>query len=511
MPSPGLGSIHGAFSATASSMEPALKQALIAGGDPLAAANPSQPSARWALAALSLAMLLPSLGASSANVALPALMEAFAASFQQAQWVVLAYLLAITVLVVSVGRLGDLIGRRRLLLVGLILFTAASALCGAADSLNLLIAARIAQGLGAAILMALPLALVGEITPKGKTGAAMGLLGTMSAIGTALGPSLGGALIAGFGWRAIFLVNLPLGLLALLFADRFLPAAAPAPRTDRPGFDVLGTLLLGASLAAYALALTIGRNPLAPLNLALLLAAAVGGGVFIWVETRTASPLIRPAALRDATLSAGLAMNALVSTVMMATLVVGPFYLAYALGLHPALVGAVMSLGPILAALSGVFAGRLVDRFGAPQSVTVGLIGMAVGTAALATLPERFGLAGYGVAIALLTPAYQLFQAANNTAIMQDVGANQRGVVSGMLTLSRNLGLITGAAALGALFALASGTNDGATASADAVTAGLRTTFIVATLLILVALGIATARRAVAQPAPLTPDETDRG
>ena len=151
---------------------------------------------------------------------------------RQVQWIVLAYLLAITTLIVSVGRLGDIVGRRRLLLAGIALFTAASVLCGVAPTLWLLIAARAAQGLGAAVMMALTMALVGETVPKARTGSAMGLLGTMSAIGTALGPSLGGVLIAGPGWRAIFLVNLPLGLLAL--RSRLSLPARRSPAADRP-------------------------------------------------------------------------------------------------------------------------------------------------------------------------------------------------------------------------------------------------------------------------------------
>jgi MFS family permease len=152
-------------------------------------------------------MLLSSLSTSIANVALPTLAQAFTASFQEVQWVVLAYLLAITTLIVSVGRLGDITGRQRLLLAGFFLFTVASVLCGIAPTLWLLVAARAAQGLGAAIMMALTMAFVGETVPQDKIGSAMGLLGTMSAIGTALGPSLGGILIAGLGWRAIFLVT----------------------------------------------------------------------------------------------------------------------------------------------------------------------------------------------------------------------------------------------------------------------------------------------------------------
>src|SRR5215211_3298872 len=135
-------------------------------------------SVRWGLAGLSLSMLLSSLGTSIANVALPTLTQAFNASFQDVQWIVLAYLLAITTLIVSVGRLGDITGRRRLLLIGILLFTLASILCCVAPTLRLLIAARAVQGLGAAIMMALTMAFVGETVPKAKTGSAMGLLGT---------------------------------------------------------------------------------------------------------------------------------------------------------------------------------------------------------------------------------------------------------------------------------------------------------------------------------------------
>jgi EmrB/QacA subfamily drug resistance transporter len=447
-------------------------------------------SIRWALASLSLSMLLSSLGTSIANVGLPALAQAFTASFQEVQWVVLAYLLAITTLIVGVGRLGDITGRRRLLLAGIFLFTAASVLCGLAPTLWLLIAARAAQGLGAAVMMALTLAFVGETVPKARTGSAMGLLGTMSAIGTALGPSLGGVLIAGLSWRAIFLVNVPLGLLAFLLAYRYLPVDRREPRTERGGFDTVGTLLLALTLAAYALAMTLGRGHFGSLNMALLLAAACGAGLFVLAEARAASPLIRVAMFRDPVLSASLAMSALVSTVMMATLVVGPFYLSRALGLDAARVGLVLSVGPLVAALTGVPAGRTADRFGAQRVTLAGLLGIAAGSFLLSMMPATLGVAGYIVPIVVITAGYGLFQTANNTAVMTDVRPDQRGVISGMLNLSRNLGLITGASVMGAVFALASATTDITTASPQAVAAGMRTTFAVAGILIVVALAI---------------------
>ncbi len=453
------------------------------------------PSVRWALASLSLSMLLSSLGTSVANVGLPTFAEAFGASFQVVQWIVLAYLLAVTALVVGVGRLGDLFGRRRLLLAGIAVFTAASILCGLAPALPALIAARAAQGVGAAVMMSLTVALVGEAVPATRTGSAMGLLGTMSAVGTALGPSLGGVLLATVGWRALFLVLAPIGTLALWLAHRHLPADRPERTTGRPGFDIAGTLLLAGALGAYALAMTLGRGRFGALNVALLAAALLGVALFARVEATAASPLIRASMLRDRPLGAGLLANALVSTVMMATLVVGPFHLALGLGLAPALVGLALAVGPVVAAASGVPAGRLTDRVGARRSSVLGLGAMTVGATLLCALPVTLGVPGYVGPIVVVTAGYALFQTANNTAVMATVGSGQRGVVAGMLGLSRNLGLVTGASAMGAVFALASGSADVATASPAAVATGMRITFAVATILIVVALSLTAGTR----------------
>jgi MFS family permease len=342
------------------------------------------------------------------------------------------------------------------------------------------------------------MAFVGETVPKQQTGSAMGLLGTMSAIGTALGPSLGGVLIAGPGWRAIFLVNLPLGILTFVLAHRSLPVDRQRPKTERAGFDTMGTLLLALTLAAYALAMTIGRGSFGAFNMALLLAAVFGLGLFLRAEARAASPLIRLAMFRDPVLSASLAMSALVSTVLMATLVVGPFYLSGALGLEATRVGLVLSVGPLVVALSGVPAGRMADRFGAHRMTIVGLIGIAAGCFILSMLPATLGIPGYIAPLVVITVGYALFQTANNTAVMTDISPDQRGVISGLLNLSRNLGLVTGASVMGAVFALASETTDITAASPEAVAAGTRITFAVAALLIAGALAIAVGGRALA-------------
>ncbi|MCD7060246.1 MFS transporter [Pelagibacterium xiamenense] len=446
-----------------------------------------------AVASLALPVLLAALGVSIPNVALPTLADAFAAAFPAVQWVVITYLLTMTVVIVGAGRLGDKLGHRRVLLAGIGVFAIGSLLCAAAPTLWMLIGARGVQGLGAAIMMALSMALVRKTVAAGRTGRAMGLLGSMSAIGTASGPALGGLLVSGPGWRAIFLVMVPPAVLALFLAGRYLRCdTAPAWHRLRRA-DVPGTVLLAATLAAYALAVTLGGSVFGALNGALAIAAVLLAAVFLRIEARTTVPLVDPAMLRDGALRAGLATNALVATVMMATLVVGPFYLSGTLGLDAAAVGLVMAFGPFVSALSGVPAGRIVDRTGAGLAVIAGLTATVAGSLALAALPPMLGVAGYVAALGILTPGYQLFLAANNTEVMDAAPETRRGVTSGMLNLSRNLGLLTGASVMGAVFVAAAGTREIAEAAPDAIAAGMRVTFLVAGGLTGVALMLALA------------------
>ncbi|MEO8361591.1 MAG: MFS transporter [Vicinamibacteria bacterium] len=448
------------------------------------------PAPSWALAPLSLSMLMPSLGTSIANVSLPELARVFDASFQDVQWIVLAYLISLTSLIVSAGRLGDVVGRRRLLLMGITVFTGSSFLCGAASTLWLLVAARAAQGIGAAMMTALTLALVGETAPSAGIGAAMGLLGAMSAIGTTLGPSLGGLLIATLGWRSIFFINIPFGLVTLLLAHRHLPADRDQSEGTRAKLDLAGTATLTLTLVAYALAMTFGHGHFGWLNAAWLFAAILGVGLFLAIEQRAASPLIGQTIFRNGALGANLTTSVMVSTVMMAMLVVAPFYLSRSLHLDAPLVGLVLSVGPLVAAFTGVPAGRAVDRFGPHRMAMAGLTGMLCAVLALAVIPAVTGIAGFLVPIIVLTGSYAVFQAANNTAIMTDARPDQRGVISGMLSLSRNLGLISGASVMGAVFAAASGVTDVSAAAPAAIATGMRVTFGGAAVLITLAMGV---------------------
>lgn len=379
---------------------------------------------------LALAILSASLGTSIANIALPTLTAVFSAPFAQVQAVVIAYLAAMALSVVIAGRLGDRYGLKPVFITGLGLFAIASLLCAIAPQLWSLIGARALQGIGAAFLMTLGMALLRQTAGEKHVGRAMGIVGTVSALGTALGPSVGGFLLAIAGWRSLFWIQIPLVTIVLFMAFTLLPAT---PVKEK---------------------------------------ASLSGGL----------------SLRNTTLLSNLTINAAVTAVIMTTLIVGPYYLGLGLGLKETLVGLVMAIGPAVATFSGIPSGRLVDTWGFRRALTAGLSLVITGTFMLAILPNLLGVTGYILAIIVLTPGYQLFQAANNTATLAEVPGNQRGTVSGLLNLSRNIGLIAGASIMGQVFALGVGTEDFTHAAPASLANGMQLTFFLAGAMVLVAI-----------------------
>ncbi len=447
-------------------------------------------SAQMSVASLALTMLLASLGVSIPNIALPSISKYFEAVFSDTQLIIIGYLLAVTVLIVAAGKIGDLFGRKKIFLIGIVLFSVAALASGFAQSLWMLVFARIIQGLGAAILLSLSIALMSDSVPKEKMGSVMGLMGTMSALGTASGPSLGGFLVNTFGWRSVFFFMSAVGILSFFVAKRFVIAEREKNIFAEKKIDFFGMFVMGIALTSYSLGVTINGGHFTKANWILLAVAMFSIFAFIKVEKESQNPLLR-LDLFNQTLSSNLSMNIIVSTVMMSTLVVGPFYLSKGLELTPLMIGAVMTVGPLLSILTGIPSGKAVDLFGAKAITKIGLLLMAFGTTGLFILPEIFGLYGYVSSIFILSPGYQLFQASNNAAVMEKVPQKERGVVAGLLSLSRNIGLISGASVMGSIFSFATGVAEISAASAGALSAGMKSTFFVATILLLIAVAIA--------------------
>lgn len=438
------------------------------------------------LVVLSGSMLVGSLGISLATVALPALARAFSAPIPSVQWVIIAYLVAVTASIVALGRLADIIGQTRVLILGLALFALSSLACALGPSLSSLVVARVFQGIGGAVLMALPVSMIRTVVAKEKTGSAMGLLGTMSAVGTALGSSLGGLTIERYGWSAGFLAVGLLACMLLTMAIATFAGRSSTEKTASGSIDWLGSILLALALSTYALSMTSGNGPLGARELLPITAVLIA--LFAWRQKAAASPLVPVALVVNRRIVLSLGMNLLVTTVMMSTLVVGPYMLSFGLGLGEASIGVVMAVGPLTSAVSGVPSGRLTDRYGAARMLPLGLLQIIIGLAALAILPRPLGLWGYGLSLVLLTPGFQIFLAANNTVTMQTVAEDERGVLSGLLGLSRNLGFVTGASAMSALFAHNLGPAEGSTADPTVIAHAFTATFLTATALPLIAL-----------------------
>ncbi|MFT4235775.1 MAG: MFS transporter [Microbacterium sp.] len=419
-------------------------------------------------------------GTSAVNVALPELVEWSGRGFGAAQWVVVAYLLGMTGASLVIGYAGDVIGRAKTLRIGLAVFVAAGIACAVAPDLWVLVLARGVQGIGAAAMSTLPIALVRDAVADRRSGSVMGLLGTASAIGTAAGPALGGLLQGAWGWPAIFCAMIPLPLIVLaiprVFADATAAGEGVSAAAGVRRFDFTGSVIVGVAAATYAIAFT-GEVFGTWWSLGLMVVAGLLVTLLVPVERRATHPVMPGLLLRTRAVGLGAIVNLVVGAVMMSTLIVGPFYLAGAIGLSPTSVGLAMAAGPIVSIFSGMLAGHLVDRGSPVRLASAGLGVMAAGATALAVLPPYWGLPGYLIGTMLLAPGYQLFLASNNTLVMGAVTAERRGTASGLLGISRNLGLVTGTTILGSVFVAAIGSADAASASTDGLDTGLRLVF----------------------------------
>lgn len=408
---------------------------------------------KWfVMAAVAMSTLLSTIDGSIVNVALPTLVDELDTVFAVAQWVILAYLLTQTTLMPSIGRLGDMLGMKRIYTGGIVLFTAASVMCAFSPNVYWLIGFRLVQAIGSVMMLGLGMAIVTEAFPPQERGKAIGLNGTFVSIGIVLGPTLGGLILSAASWRWIFLVNLPIGLLGAFLAWRYVPDTRPS---GRQRFDFGGAVLMFISLLALLLALTMGQQLGFgdPRMLALFAAALLTFALFVWVERGHAQPMIDLSLFRSRQFSLSLLIGGLAFVSIAGATLLLPFYLQNMRGFAPQQVGLMMALIPVFLGVAAPLSGAASDRFGTRRIASLGLLIVVAGYWVMEGFDAATTLLVFALGAMLLGLGFGVFQSPNNSAVMGAAPPERLGVASGLLGLSRTLGQTTGIALFGALWA----------------------------------------------------------
>ncbi|PSB04057.1 MFS transporter [Merismopedia glauca CCAP 1448/3] len=428
-----------------------------------------------------LGVLMFTVDTSIVNIALPTLVKEFQTSFATIQWVVLSYLLVVTALVLGAARLGDIFGKKKLYLGGLVLFTISSLLCGLAPNVGWLIAFRALQGVGAVTISGLGAAIITEVFPVSERGRALGIIGAVVSLGIASGPSIGGFLIGLSGWESIFFVNVPLGIFATLVVIFNVPDDAKSGRGQT--FDWLGTILITGILIAFALGMTYGqeRGFLDPLVVGLQAIALVGLLLFLWLESRISQPLLDLKLFRNQQFSFSLLTGFIVFITIAGTIFVIPFFLELVLHYPTQHVGLLLAVSPVIGGIVAPLSGNLSDRFGTKLVSLIGLILMILGCLSISTFNSHMTDLDYILGVTPFGIGFGMFQSPNNSAILGAVAPQRLGIASGLLSLSRTLGQTAGVPLMGALFAFLTlrhgGDNNVTQASSEALVMGVQGTF----------------------------------
>ncbi len=405
--------------------------------------------------------------ATGVNVVLPGMVTVFDAPFATVQWVVLSYVLASIALLPVIGRLGDVLGKRRVFLVGFVVFGVGSAACALAPSIEVLIAVRTVQGVGGAVLTALGLALVTDVFPASERGRAVGVNGAVISAGIVLGPSLGGLIADALSWRWVFGSGVLVVAIGWYLAWRVVPGSlSGGGRT----FDVAGAATIVAALLALSLALTTGqsRGFGDPLVLALFVAAGALGALFVAIERRVAEPVVDLGLFRSKALSVGLVTGLGTFVSISGVIMLMPFYLEGVLGYAPRQVGLLMAVVPMVLVVMAPIAGWAADRFGERPVTLVGLTSILCGYLLVGGLGEETTVTRYLLSFLPVGLGMGTFQTPNNSAIMGAVQRGRSGTAGGLLALTRNLGQVLGVAVLGSLWSTRAVARAGDAAVGDA-------------------------------------------
>ncbi len=437
----------------------------------------TRPSYKWwVFSTIAIGTFISVADHGAVNVALPRIETHFQTTLSTVQWVVVGYALTISILLLPMGRLGDMISRKRIYVAGMGIFVVASGLAASAGSMEMLIGAKVFQGVGSAMIQGTGMAMIISVFPDNERGKALGAHLSMVSAGLIAGTAVGGLLVSSFGWRSIFLFNIVFGLIAMSSSMAILDSrrlAAETPHGIRPRFDWLGAVLSGSFMLLFLLVISNGHR--AGWTSAPILAGAVGAmtalALFIWWELRTDSPMLELRLFKRKLVALGVAASWIAFLANSATIFLMAFYLQKVLGYSPREAGLIVIPGAVCLAIAGLVSGRLSDRVGWRM---FNVAGLTISAVALFALSRYLTVAS---PLTLIVPLLMLnsagggmFNTPNNNSILSAVERTRYGVVSALTQVTRNSANIT-SIALATTIVVATMGSMGFEASLDAVDA----------------------------------------
>jgi EmrB/QacA subfamily drug resistance transporter len=436
--------------------------------------------------AVGLGTFMSALDGSVVNVTLPLVSNYFRSNVAAVEWVVTLYLLIVSSLLLSFGRLGDMRGHKRIYVAGFLIFVTASALCGFAPSLPVLVVSRGLQAVGAAMLFANAPAILTRTFPGNQRGQVLGLLGMMTYLGSTVGPSLGGFLAQTYSWRAVFYINLPVGLLACLFSAKFIGDDRRIPLPEER-FDIRGAITFSAGLILLLLGLNQGHawGWLSLPVLACLLGSVAIMLIFVNIERRSPSPMLDLSLFSSRIFSASTVSAMLNYVSLFCMIFLMPFYLIQGRGFSPAQAGLFLTAQPLVMIVAAPLSGWLSDRIGSRVLSTLGMGILSLGLFLLSRLGDSTPPGMIVLCLGVVGLGTGIFVSPNNSALLGSAPRGRQGIASAILASARNVGMVLGVGIAGAVFSTALGFL-GENAVIDAVHYGFLTAAVVAFIGILV-------------------------
>ncbi|HBG9567547.1 MFS transporter [Enterococcus faecium] len=397
----------------------------------------------WILIAISMFTFMSTLDGSIVNIALPTISDDMGIPMNQAEWVVSVYLMIVCSCLLLFGKIGDSRGKIKVFRIGTLIFVLGSLLCGFNHSLGILLFARVVQAIGASMTMATNAGIITEVFPIHERGRALGAIGAFVSLGSIAGPGLGGLILSQFSWAYIFWINVPVGIVTMLIAEKFLPKdiTMSGHTIDGGGFAAIA-----ATIISFFGAIFLGQESgfFHPVPLVLFVISVIAFVSFLKVEKKAASPLISFGIFKNKIFTMSLITALLIFSSNFFVNVVIPFYLQNARGLSPSYAGLLMMVFPLMMVVEAPLSGYLTDRVGPEILVLVGLGLLSVTQVMYMFLSVDSPLWLYIVATAIMGAGNALFQSPNNTMVMSSVTIENLGLAGSMNSFARNLGMVSG-------------------------------------------------------------------